>query len=608
MEWAYRKKNQKRIPSLPLREKQSSVVRNQLPNSVVARIMEDDAAEQEAERLSGNVSSSTPDELRDEMGSRLGADFSSVRFHDDSASAIKSRSMGARAWAKGGDVYFGRGGFDPSVAAHELVHTVQQGAVRGGVSRSMPFGAVQLLPEKDDDSDVNKQKKQNTSDPAVLQQMLLHTFSTKFGARVYKHIEGSLKQMIQKGAGKRIPGYTKALGIQFLVEGAQQNYSAKEILREMAGKPIDSHDDAVAMFQEYSNLIKFLSGKLNDFVLEELAMSTNLKNDSPKYNHPDAGKLRGAKRAYQMTNVQMKEDNFNPDKDPDLARIQAEIDNAGDNAAAYKAFITYAGNPGGKYIDEHNIQHTRLDLFKNKLKHMVRVVHDYPELQNNIGDMVIDPPTSERSMAAANTFGGLEKANIFYNVMYDRDTMEAEIRRGAAHHRRKALRQVTGDIDHAGTHELGHVLATLSAVGKTDLDRRKNAVRHDFEAGIIKNVLTGKGVLSDEEQAQLKYYNDDGDLIMPDGKKKKHYKGQLDTQNSNLLYDKNITSKYGTSSNSEFFAEAFHDVYTHGSEARKTSIEIVKEYERRHTKAEKKKIYKKDKRGVFRRLYDWFRF
>ena len=122
-----------------------------LPNSLVMRIMEDPAAAQEADRLSSGVTSRTPGSVMKEMGGRLGADFSSVRFHSDSSSLSKGRAMGARAWAQGHDVYFGRGGFEPAVAAHELVHTVQQGAVKGNVSRSMPTGAVQLLPEDEED-------------------------------------------------------------------------------------------------------------------------------------------------------------------------------------------------------------------------------------------------------------------------------------------------------------------------------------------------------------------------------------------------------------------------------------------------------------------------
>ena len=70
-----------------------------LPNSLVMRIMEDQQAENEADKLSQGVTSATPDALREEMGSRLGADFSDVQFHSDSASMNRSRAMGARAWA-----------------------------------------------------------------------------------------------------------------------------------------------------------------------------------------------------------------------------------------------------------------------------------------------------------------------------------------------------------------------------------------------------------------------------------------------------------------------------------------------------------------------------
>ena len=101
------------------------VKREMLPNSMVRSIMEDPEAEKEADRLSQGITSSTPDEIMREMGNRLNADFSDVTFHSDANSMNKSQAMGARAWAQGRDVYFGKGGFSPSIAAHELVHTVQ---------------------------------------------------------------------------------------------------------------------------------------------------------------------------------------------------------------------------------------------------------------------------------------------------------------------------------------------------------------------------------------------------------------------------------------------------------------------------------------------------
>jgi|GEM_PF-3101627 len=104
-------------------------------------------AESEAERLSANVYGSTPDDAKSAMGSKLGADFSSVRFHTDAGSAAKADAMGARAFTVGNDIYFGSGGYEASAAAHELVHTVQQGAVDGTrVSVGAPLGGVQMLP------------------------------------------------------------------------------------------------------------------------------------------------------------------------------------------------------------------------------------------------------------------------------------------------------------------------------------------------------------------------------------------------------------------------------------------------------------------------------
>ena len=102
------------------------------------------SAESEADRLSAGVRGTKPEEIRREMGQRLNADLSEVRFHSDLSSQSRAEKMGARAWTRGNDVYFGKGGFDPVVAAHELVHTVQQGAAKGSVSEHAPAGSVQM--------------------------------------------------------------------------------------------------------------------------------------------------------------------------------------------------------------------------------------------------------------------------------------------------------------------------------------------------------------------------------------------------------------------------------------------------------------------------------
>lgn len=104
------------------------------------------AAEDEADRLSASVRGTSPEEVKADMGRRMGADFSRVRFHTDAQAEQSATSMGARAYAKGNDVYFGKGGFDAQIAAHELVHTVQQGAVAGEGTMSTPAGGIQMWP------------------------------------------------------------------------------------------------------------------------------------------------------------------------------------------------------------------------------------------------------------------------------------------------------------------------------------------------------------------------------------------------------------------------------------------------------------------------------
>ena len=121
-----------------------------VPNSAMLDMLDNQipAAEREADRLSAGVTASDPEALKAAMSARLGADFSGVRFHTDGAAVQRAEEMGARAWTQGRDVYFGAGGFDPTVAAHELVHTAQQGAVEAGTpTMSVQSGTVQMWPK-----------------------------------------------------------------------------------------------------------------------------------------------------------------------------------------------------------------------------------------------------------------------------------------------------------------------------------------------------------------------------------------------------------------------------------------------------------------------------
>ncbi|MFD3409652.1 DUF4157 domain-containing protein [Streptomyces cyaneofuscatus] len=76
------------------------------------------------------------DANRGDMEARLGADFSDVRIHNDSAARASAAEVGARAYTSGSHVVIGDGGADKHTLAHELTHVIQQrsGPVAGTVN------------------------------------------------------------------------------------------------------------------------------------------------------------------------------------------------------------------------------------------------------------------------------------------------------------------------------------------------------------------------------------------------------------------------------------------------------------------------------------------
>jgi Domain of unknown function (DUF4157) len=84
------------------------------------------------------------------MGESLG-DLSDVRVHTDDTADQLNRSVSARAFATGTDVYFAQGEYNPGSAsgdkliAHELAHVVQQrgSSASGPLSVSQPGDAME---------------------------------------------------------------------------------------------------------------------------------------------------------------------------------------------------------------------------------------------------------------------------------------------------------------------------------------------------------------------------------------------------------------------------------------------------------------------------------
>jgi len=98
-----------------------------------------------------------PDNTRQQMESSIGADFSNVRIHDDSAAAKMNKDLNAQAFTHGNDIYFNSGKYDTTssggqhLLAHELTHTVQQS---GGSSEQIR----EKIQKKDADDKPNFKK------------------------------------------------------------------------------------------------------------------------------------------------------------------------------------------------------------------------------------------------------------------------------------------------------------------------------------------------------------------------------------------------------------------------------------------------------------------
>ncbi len=85
----------------------------------------------QSKKGSGNA---LPEETKGTMESGFGADFGGVNVHTDSESAQMNQDLGAKAFTSGNDIFFNQDQFKPetkegqTLLAHELTHTIQQGA------------------------------------------------------------------------------------------------------------------------------------------------------------------------------------------------------------------------------------------------------------------------------------------------------------------------------------------------------------------------------------------------------------------------------------------------------------------------------------------------
>lgn len=193
--------------------------------------------ETEADRISAGVTSETPEGVKRQMGRRMGADFSGVRFHIDKEAAQKAAAIGARAFTRGNDIYFGQGGFDGEIASHELVHTAQQGEVASDMSTmSADAGSVQMWPW-------SKKKKEESAPSWEEYMKALSVNHMLHGSNAAEAQEAAQAKM-----GKLLSGYSK--------KGGSNKKLLKKISRDM--KKLNKENENQG-WNKFSGFMKELS-------------------------------------------------------------------------------------------------------------------------------------------------------------------------------------------------------------------------------------------------------------------------------------------------------------------------------------------------------------
>lgn len=151
-----------------------------------------------------------------EMESGFGADFSNVKIHNDSNAVQMNKELGSQAFASGNDIYFNEGKYNPDsqdgkhLLAHELTHTVQQGA--SGVQPKMiqkteaPTPTVAPAAPTNEYIDPDKKGTINTTSKKVtLPNLKVPPFKAPFGPNTrFTLPKGGIKRL-----NKHIPEWEK---------------------------------------------------------------------------------------------------------------------------------------------------------------------------------------------------------------------------------------------------------------------------------------------------------------------------------------------------------------------------------------------------------------
>ena len=152
-----------------LRSEDVLAAQQQVGNQVVQRALDVKGRDRSVTDKQGNLNedinkqiqakrgggSPLPDSIQQDASKKLGRKFNDVRIHTDETADKLSRSVSARAFTIGKDIFFKGGVFSPSTSAgretliHELTHVVQQSSGKSSSGGKLKLGAPDTAMEKE---------------------------------------------------------------------------------------------------------------------------------------------------------------------------------------------------------------------------------------------------------------------------------------------------------------------------------------------------------------------------------------------------------------------------------------------------------------------------
>lgn len=174
--------------------------------------------------------------VENEMSHSIGADFSSVRVHTDSRAAEMSQSIQAKAFTVGNHVYFNKGQYNPETSsgkhllAHELTHTVQQGATKNSLVQrnSKPKTSKAPKPDPAKPSATSTSPPKNPLAKKIVELLKEQSTSKKLNTH-FKSLGKALKGLALKASSTTQSGSERLSALN--IPGAFESTS-KEILAD----------------------------------------------------------------------------------------------------------------------------------------------------------------------------------------------------------------------------------------------------------------------------------------------------------------------------------------------------------------------------------------